>query len=63
MYSERSPCFQCERLTEDKRYCATSCEKLKKFMEKLPYFLLTGEDLTSYTIPGLERRPAYLNLE
>ena len=63
MYAERSPCLQCERLTKDKSECASSCEELQRYMEKLPYFALTGEDLTSYRIPGVERTPAHLSLD
>ena len=63
MRAERSPCLQCERLTKDKCECAQSCKQLEMYMENLPYFWLTGEDLTYYRIPGLERTPAYLSLD
>ena len=63
MSEERSPCLQCERLTEDKFECAPLCKRLEMYMKKLPYSSLTGEDLTCYRIPGLERTPAHLSLE
>jgi hypothetical protein len=58
MSEERSPCLQCERLSMDKVECSGWCEKLENFMERLPYSLLSGEDLTEYGIPG--DRPAGL---
>ena len=63
MRAERSPCLQCERLKKDKYECAPSCKQLEMYMEKLPYCLLTGEDLTYYRMPGLERTPAHLSLD
>lgn len=59
MPKERSPCLQCERLPMDKVECAGGCEKLENFIEHLPYYLLSGEDLTEYGIPGARRTPAH----
>jgi hypothetical protein len=59
MREERSPCLQCERLSMDKIECSGWCEKLENFMERLPYSLLSGEDLTEYGIPGAQRTPVY----
>ena len=63
MREERSLCLQCERLTMDKVECAGSCEELDRFIERLPYFLLSGEDLADYAIPGSLRTPAYFNYD
>lgn len=43
----------------DKVECAGGCEKLENFIEHLPYYLLSGEDLTEYGIPGARRTPAH----
>ena len=59
MHGERSPCLQCERLLMDKVECSRWCEELENFVESLPYSLLSGEDLTEYGIPGVQRTPVY----
>jgi hypothetical protein len=43
----------------DKVECAGGYEKLENFIEQLPYYMFSGEDLTEYGIPGAQRTPAY----
>jgi hypothetical protein len=59
MSERRSPCMDCEHLSEDKLECATGCEKLEAFQENLPHFSLWGGEDASCSIPGLERKPIY----
>ena len=47
---ERSPCLRCERLRKNKLECAELCEKRKMYVRKLPYFLLSTEDLNDFSI-------------